>query len=504
MKDLFKFNSVEKKFLVPILLFTFTLFVLIAMAGLATNSSIIRSQIDTRGSAMANYMAKTSLFYYNNYDLGALDGFVKEVIKDPDVVYAVFYDEKHKPITISSVAPENKENMQVHEKEIHAPGNKELLGYLTIGYSLKVLDAGRNKFLLIIGICTLLALSGMIVGNSFLVKKVISHPLKEAVRVANKLADGDLSVDLALQDRGEDEISQLLWAMEHMIKKLREIIGNLADSAQAVNQSVNLISEAVQDQAIIANQQSSSVTEITSTMEELSASSTEIADHSGSVAAIAAKSLEDTKKGAYTFETFVAKMSEIQDDNRNSIEEILALGKKSKEISTVMEIINNIADHTKLIAFNAALEASSAGEAGKRFGVVAAEIRRLADSVMESTGEIATKINEIQEAINRLVVSSEKGSKGIREGMEYSMETGELLSEVVSGADSTSSAARQISLSSQQQKTASEQVVAAIREIADGARKSSESIGQITANSKALSELSDGLKRLVEQFSLGA
>lgn len=502
MRKLMKFNSVEKKFLFPILLFTFALFVLIAMAGLTTNSSIIMSQIEIRGNAMANYMAKTSTFYFYNYDLGALDGFVQEVIKDHDVVYALFYDENKKPLTISSTEPASKKNLQVYEREIKDANNGKIMGYLAIGYSLDALDEGRNKFLLVIGLCTLLALSGMIAGNSFMVRKLIVGPLKEAGRVASKLAEGDLTVELKKGDRGEDEIGLLLTTMEMMVRKLRDIIGNFSESALDVNNSANIISESVQDQAIIANQQSSSVTEITSTMEELSASSTEIADHSASVVSIAEKTLDDTKKGALTFETFVAKMLEIQDDNQHSIKEIVELGNKSKEISSVMEIINNIADHTKLIAFNAALEASSAGESGKRFGVVAAEIRRLADSVMDSTGAIENKINEIQEAINRLVVSSEKGTKGIQEGMEYSMETAELLSEIVSGADSTSSAARQISLSTQQQKTASEQVVAAIREIAEGASKSSESIGQITDSSRSLTELSHGLKSLVEQFSL--
>jgi len=78
-----------------------------------------------------------------------------------------------------------------------------------------------------------------------------------------------------------------------------------------------------------------------------------------------------------------------------------------------MGIINDIADQTKMIAFNAAIEAASSGEAGKRFGVVAVEIRRLADNVMESTGEIENKIEEIQKSINRLVVASESGSKVI-------------------------------------------------------------------------------------------
>jgi methyl-accepting chemotaxis protein len=503
MKTLFKFDSVEKKFLVPILLFTFAFLILIALAGVTTNSALVRAQIETRGNAMTSFMAKTSLHDYQSRDLGALEGLVREVVKDPDVVYAVYYDQNRKPLTTAAVEPANKGNLQPFEKEIRDPATNVLLGSLAIGYRLDALDDGRNKFLLIIGLCTLLALGGIIVGNSYLVRKFLVSPLNEASEVANKLAEGDLTVAAKVDGkRGDDEIGRLLGSMEHMVGKLRSIIGKLSAAAVAVNSSANIISESVQDQAVIANQQSSSVTEITSTMEEFSASSTEIADHAGSVASIAEKTLDDTKQGALIFETFVAKMVEIQEDNQNSIEEILELGKKSKEITTVMEIINNIADHTKLIAFNAALEASSAGEAGKRFGVVAAEIRRLADSVMESTGEIETKINEIQEAINRLVVSSEKGSKGIKEGMAYSMETGELLSEIVSGANATSVAAKQISLSTRQQKTASDQVVAAIREIADGARKSSESIGHITANGRALTGFSEEMQGLVRQFTL--
>jgi len=167
-----------------------------------------------------------------------------------------------------------------------------------------------------------------------------------------------------------------------------------------------------------------------------------------------------------------------------------------------MEIINAIADHTKLIAFNAALEASSAGEAGKRFGVVAVEIRKLADSVMESTGEIESKINEIQEAINRLVIASEKGAKGIQEGMEYSNQTAGILSGIVGDAQATTDAAKQISLSTRQQKTASSQAVSALRDIMAGTEQTTESVNEVVNISIKLAKLSNGLRELVEKFKL--
>ena len=197
-------------------------------------------------------------------------------------------------------------------------------------------------------------------------------------------------------------------------------------------------------------------------------------------------------------------MSDIHKDNQNNIHSILDLGKRSEEITKVMDIINNIADQTKLIAFNAALEASSAGEAGKRFGVVASEIRRLADNVMESTSEIEKKIQEIQAAVNNLVISSENSTKGIEGSLDYAVKATRHIEAIVEGVDSNANAAKQISISAQQQKTASEQVVTAVKEIAVGAGQTSISMEQLTAIGRELADKSESLKKQVMKFKLEA
>ncbi len=181
------------------------------------------------------------------------------------------------------------------------------------------------------------------------------------------------------------------------------LVAGVEASASKVHAASREIAGAVDGQAATSSQMSASVAEITSTMEELSASSTQIAEYSESVVSIAGRTYDDSLRGSEAMQRLVEKMQRIGRDNQNALNEILELGTRSKEISKIMEIIDTVADQTKLIAFNAALEASSAGEAGKRFGVVAAEIRRLADSVTESTGEITGKVGEIQESINRLV-----------------------------------------------------------------------------------------------------
>ncbi|TAL48343.1 MAG: methyl-accepting chemotaxis protein [Methylovulum sp.] len=334
-----------------------------------------------------------------------------------------------------------------------------------------------------------------------------------AVKIAHDIAACNLSINI--ETRADDETS-LLAAMKAMQGSLALTIGNVNNSvhkleraAARLTQTAGLVvennlhqQEVSHSMAAAVEEMSSTVVEITSTMEELSASSTQIADHSTSVVDIANHTLENSKKGSDSMQQLLTRMGDIRTGNQNSLREIVELGAKSKEISKVMEIINAIADQTKLIAFNAALEAASAGESGRRFGVVAAEIRRLADSVTDSTNEIENKIQEIQDSISRLVITSEKGTSTIDAGMAASAETARHLDDLVDAAGQTSSAAQQISLSTQQQKTASSQVVSALREIVTASAHTAQSIRSITEIGNEMNAMSRELSKLVNQFKL--
>lgn len=348
----------------------------------------------------------------------------------------------------------------------------------------------------IAAICTFAA--GII---GFFVTRSITVPLTRVVSLTEKMAEGDFTQTIDIERK--DEIGQLLVGMKNMAERLRETVHSVSDATDSVNTSALEISSMVQEQASITAEQSSSVSEISATIEEFSQSSSQIAQNAAHVSKIATNTLQETEKGVEASKAMVMRMNEISQENQRSIDEIVALGKKSKAITKFMAIINNIADQTKLIAFNAALEAASTGEAGKRFGVVADEIRRLADSVMESTGEIEMKINEIQEAFSNLGIASEEGSKKVREGMEASSRNAKMLENLLAEAQITEGAAKQISLSTQQQKTASEQVVIALQEIAAGAKKSTVSINQANTISTNLAELSGSLKNMVGKFKVG-
>ncbi len=318
--------------------------------------------------------------------------------------------------------------------------------------------------------------------------------------VVSAAAKGDLTRKIPAM--GKDGVGQMSVGLQIFFKRLSESMAAITETANNLARSAKEISSAVSDQASVAQQNSSSVTEISSTVEELAASSSQVAERANAVAEISSNALRESERGMQAMENLKSKMDLISEDNQASIKEIVDLGKRSNEIGKVMEIINNIADQTKLIAFNAAIEASSAGEAGKRFGVVAVEIRRLADNVMESTGDIQVKIDEIQQAINRLVVASESGSKRIYEGAELTGQTIEELERLVDGAKAASDSAQQISLSTGQQKTATDQVLTALKEIVNGSRQSSNAIRQTSSVTSKLSEMSNDLKNMVGKFKI--
>ncbi|WP_249977766.1 methyl-accepting chemotaxis protein [Vreelandella olivaria] len=391
----------------------------------------------------------------------------------------------------------------------------EIQRYLVVEVSkTDYLASIRERFMASIGLGLLILLAGLAI--LYPLTGSLIRPLKRFQRQLKEITHSlDLSRRVETDDRAElgdladqtnkllTRLSQAIMAVSTNALSLTKVANRLAHTAGLSGvQGGDISHEANQTMAAAVEEMASSVAEITSTMEELSTSSTQIADHSQSVVEVANQTLERSRKGSTAMQLLQSKMQDIRSDSEQSLAEIMTLGTKSKQISKVMELINTLAAQTKLIAFNAALEASSAGESGRRFSVVANEIRRLADSVTDSTQEIEGHTDEIQNAINRLVVASEKGASSIEQGVEASMNTAQDLEALLKAASQTSSAAQQISLSTQQQKTASNQVVIALRDIDTASSRNAQSVRSITEISQEMVKMSAELNALVQEFTL--
>jgi methyl-accepting chemotaxis protein len=177
---------------------------------------------------------------------------------------------------------------------------------------------------------------------------------------------------------------------------------------------------------------------------------------------------------------------------------MLDLGKKSQQIGGILEIINELAEQTNILAINATIEAAGAGDAGKRFAIVADEIRKLADRVAGSTKEIRGLIEEIRAAVNTTVMATEGGTKAVDLGARQFAEVAAALKQIGSLVATTTEAAREIELSTKQQTTAVEQVNAAISSVAQATRETEASLTQTLQTATQLTGLSRELSRLIQ------
>ena len=270
--------------------------------------------------------------------------------------------------------------------------------------------------------------------------------------------------------------------------------GERETGKRIIVETQNLAASARQN-AATAQDQTAAVKEIVATMEENNVLSENISSKIQNVSSVAGKTSGDVSDGVSHLEANVAQLHEIAQANQNTIDGIKVLGDKINNIWDIVTLINSVADQAKIIAFNAELEASSAGEAGKNFHIVATEIRRLADGIIDGTKEIKEKISEIQASSDRLIIASESGTEKINEGVESANALSERFSSIRRSSEMTATSAGDISKIIKQQAAATEQVLATLKQIANGVESFSGATEDISIASQKLQEIAEDLNK---------
>jgi methyl-accepting chemotaxis protein len=275
--------------------------------------------------------------------------------------------------------------------------------------------------------------------------------------------------------------------------------------AKTLRESTREISVSSKEIFTTANNQAASVQEIESTINENAQIAAAISDKTGSVASIAVKMEEDVNHGFSVLESIVKKMGDIKEKNDGVISGIVSLGNKIIKIRDIIKTINTITDQTKVIAFNAALEAASAGDKGKRFAVVASEVNRLADDIAALTKQIRDQVEEIQNSSSSLIISSEEGADKITEGYKLIKDLEDVFKEILSGAEITSNQAQAITVSTQKQQLSIEQINVGIADISRGLSSFIHSTEIANASAEGLTRLSEELELVLnaEQDAAG-
>ncbi|MBS3956753.1 MAG: methyl-accepting chemotaxis protein [Clostridiales bacterium] len=325
-------------------------------------------------------------------------------------------------------------------------------------------------------------------------------PLESVVTSVKAACQGEIGYKVELNT--PDEFGVLARSYNQMLDLIVYLIRQTQESSKRLAQSSNEILSATEQQASGSAEQAASISQTTATMEELAATYRQIADNANQVVSMAEASLGSAEKGQHAVMNTLKAMEDIRLRSQSSANKILSLGERSQQIGQVLSIINSIADQTKILALNAAIEAARAGEAGKGFSVVAVEIRKLAESVVESTGEISTIMTEIQGAANELVIATEQELKQVQSGVELAHMTGENLDQIVEMVEQTTIAAKEISGATQQQKSATDQVVKAMREVAAVAQQTAAGSRQVAASAEQLSLIATESSQVGSAFKI--
>jgi methyl-accepting chemotaxis protein len=328
----------------------------------------------------------------------------------------------------------------------------------------------------------------------------VRHLLEAAHGALNALVShGDLA---SFQWKRIDDpvVDPLLEGFSKVIETLRTFVREINEAALRLSSSANEVLAASTQHESSSTEQAAAIHETTATMEELKHASAQIAENAGAVARVAEETLNSARSGRGAIGEFIEAMQQIRADGIAVSESITKLLRRVERIGTVVEVIDEIADRSDLLALNAALEGSRAGEAGKGFSIVAAEMRRLAENVLDSTKEIKNLITEIREATAAAASAADASRSATEQGERLGSVAASAVEGILAGVQETSDAARVINLATQQQRTATEQVVASMAEIEDVTRQTTQASKQATSAAAELTQLASRLSDLIKRF----
>ncbi|KAF0180696.1 MAG: methyl-accepting chemotaxis protein [Nitrospirae bacterium] len=333
---------------------------------------------------------------------------------------------------------------------------------------------------------------------TLLIIRSIAGPLSEGVSVANRLAAGDLTATVSV--KYNDEVGKLMAAMDVMVKSLRELIGkikyaadNMASGSEQLSASAEQISRGI-------GEQSSRSSQIATATEEMSQTVIDVAKNTADIARISSDTYSQAKDGEAIVNKSVGEVQAIASTVAESSEVMQRLGNSSKEIGNIVEVINDIADQTNLLALNAAIEAARAGEQGRGFAVVADEVRKLAERTSQATSQIGKMIRSIQDEVGNAVASMNNATAKVETGVQFSRKAGESLGTIVSSISSLQSMVQQIASATEEMSSVSETVSSDIQNIAEGSKEIASGGGQIAQSSSELARLASELQSVVGRF----
>lgn len=319
------------------------------------------------------------------------------------------------------------------------------------------------------------------------------------VDALDRLRAGDL-VNCLEQSRSLP--SRLSSTLANATNALDVLAQQIQASSIEVASAANSVNEIATELASGSSEQAASVVEITAAMEELARTASQIAGNAASQADLAQTAEESGNVGQAAVEEAVEGVEEVKKRISGIASRAETLGTRSKEIYRVLDLITEIAQETHILSLNAAIEAAAAGEHSKRFSVVAEEVRRLAQRSQESVDSVRNLLDEFAGSIRATVVATEEGSKEAGRVLERARAAAASIEDLRAASSDTARVAREISLATQQQNAASDQVVLTLKEVSQVVQRMADGLKQFSETADRLNRLGLIIQMLAQSFHL--
>lgn len=335
----------------------------------------------------------------------------------------------------------------------------------------------------------------------FLTARGMANPIRHVASQIEEVSKGNLRIQVERSSR-QDEIGTLTNAFAKMVDNSRNMTSRITESSETIVSSASEIMAAINQVSSSALEIASSVQETSTTMEEVRQTAQLATDKSREVFDNAKKVATVADEGKQLTEATIAQMGQIKEQIQSIGDSTIKLAEQNQSISDIIDSVNDLAEQSNLLAVNASIEAARAGEHGKGFGVVAQEIKSLADQSKTATIQVRGLLTEIQRATSSAVMATEQGTKSVDAGVSQAAESGQAIVLLAKSVSEAATAANQISTSSEQQLSSTMQVAEAIKTIGETSTQNASTTSQLRDSMEQLNKVGQTLKQLTAEYSL--
>jgi methyl-accepting chemotaxis protein len=330
--------------------------------------------------------------------------------------------------------------------------------------------------------------------------RVLGGPLQEIVSATRRMVKGQLGKTTIIPS--EDELWGAATAFALMESQLLTALQKLKGAGVKISSTTEELIASSQKHESGAADQTGALSQTSATTEELARSARQIAQNAGDVSRLAQAMLDSAQNGKRSAAAFYASILRVREVNQAIADSVVRLNKRVQQVGRIVEFIDGIADKSDLLALNAELEGTKAGDVGRGFSLVAAEMRRLSESVMSSTREINRLIEEIRDATNAAVMATEAGVKATDAGSALAKAVTESLDRILQFANQTTDAVKSITLATLQQQSGTDQLASAMADILRSTESALGATAQMSSANADLSSLSSELQSTVSRFEV--